>query len=60
MVKSNRAELAPPVAAQPAPSQEVAYASPEASGVAEGANAHLEDFDADMPNMDAPVGDSGI
>ncbi|WP_248403651.1 hypothetical protein [Butyrivibrio fibrisolvens] len=60
MVKSNRAELAPPVATQPAPSQEVAYASPEASGVAEGANAPLEDFDADMPNMDAPVGDSGI
>lgn len=60
MVKSNRWSKLCPVAAQPAPSQEVAYASPEASGVAEGANAPLEDFDADMPNMDAHVGDAGI
>lgn len=61
MVKSNRAELVPPVQAGPAPAMEPTYADPGIQGAfPEGANAPLEDFDADMPESDAPVGDTGI
>jgi cell division septum initiation protein DivIVA len=58
MVKSNRAELVPPVQAQPAQAPEAAYAEQTPAQntpvAAPGAETGLEDFDADLP-LDAPV-----